>query len=84
MAAANTIDKKISFYLAHLNDQQKKAVLSVVKSFAKEEEPWWDDKSYIKEMDRRFAELESGEVKGLTPEEMEANAKKNYKKVRAI
>ena len=41
----------------------------VTKLFDKEitEEPWWNDKTYIAEMDRRFAELETGKVKGLYP-----------------
>ncbi len=33
-----------------------------------------------KEMDRRFAEMESGKVKGYTLEEMEAGARQAYKK----
>jgi predicted transcriptional regulator len=43
MDAAKPIDKEISFYLDHLNTQQKKAVLTVVKTFAQEEGEWWEE-----------------------------------------
>jgi len=79
MAAAKPLDKQITHYLGHLSVQQKEVVLSVVKTFAGEEESWWDDKKYTAEMNRRFAEMESGKVNGYTPEEMEAGARQAYK-----
>ena len=78
MGAAKALVQEITHYLGRLNTEQQKAVLSVVKTFAKEES-WWNDKSYIAEMDRRFAELESGKVKGISLDELEAGAKKSYK-----
>ena len=79
MGVTKLLDKQITHYLGHLSTQQKEVVLSVVKTFAGEEEPWWNDKTYIAEMDRRFAELESGKVKGYTIEEMEAGARESHK-----
>lgn len=79
MGETKPLDKEITHYLGHLSTKQKEVVLSVVKPFAGEEEAWWDDKTYIAEMDRRFAELESGKVKGHTLEEMEAGARVAYK-----
>jgi hypothetical protein len=61
-----------------LDIQQKKAILGIVKTFAKEQS-WWDDKSYLEEMDRRFAELESGNVKGITLEDLRVEARHAYK-----
>lgn len=58
MGAAKPLVKEITHYLGQLNTEQQKAVLGVVKTFA-QEEPWWNDKSYMNEMDRRFAELEA-------------------------
>jgi hypothetical protein len=78
MGAIKLLDKEITRYLSQLTIQQKEVVLSVVKTFAREE-AWWDDKAYIAEMDRRFAEMESGKVKGYTLEEMEAGARQAYK-----
>ena len=79
MGATKLLDKEITHYLGHLSTQQKEVVLSVVKTFAGEEELSWNDKTYIAEMDRRFAELETGKVKGYTLEEMEAGARESYK-----
>lgn len=80
--AAATLDKQITSYLGLLNTSQKKAVLTVVKTFA-EDQPavntWNDEKSFITEMDKRFSELESGKIKGLTLDELEANARLAFK-----
>ena len=73
------LDKEITYYLEHLSTAQKKVVLSVVKSFAKEEDAWADDKAYIAEMDRRYKELESGKVAGLKLDEMATNARRAFK-----
>ena len=79
MGAVKPLDKEITHYLGHLSVKQKEVVLSVVKIFAGEEQAWWDDKVYIAEMDRRFAEMDSGKVKGYTLEEMESGARQAYK-----
>lgn len=79
MRAAKALDKEITHYLGHLSTEQKKVVLSVVKSFAREEEAWVDDKAYIAEMDKRFKELETGKVKGLSIEDLAARTRQAYK-----
>jgi hypothetical protein len=79
MGAAQPLDKEITHYLGHLSTEQKKVVLSVVKSFAREEEAWIDDKAYIDEMDRRFKDLETGKVKGLQLEDLAIRARQAYK-----
>ncbi len=79
MGAANTVDKEFTQYIGYLNADQKKAVLGVVKNFAREEYAWWEDKDFVKELDRRNAELESGKVKGVTLDELEEGARKEYK-----
>ncbi|MBI3235038.1 MAG: addiction module protein [Bacteroidetes bacterium] len=78
MGAVKSLIKEITHYLGNLNAEQQKAVLGVVKTFA-QEDAWWNDKSYIAEMDRRFAEMESGGVKSITLDELEAGAKRGYK-----
>ena len=78
MSAAKPLLKEITHYLGQLNAEQQKAVLGLVKTFA-QEEAWWNDKSYIAEMDRRFAELQSGKVKGITLDELEVGARQSYK-----
>lgn len=79
MGAVQPLDKEITHYLGHLSTEQKKVVLSVVKSFAREEEAWADDKAYIAEMDKRFIELKTGAVKGLTLEELATKTRQAYK-----
>ena len=83
MGAAKPLDKEITYYLGHLSAQQKEVVLNVVKTFAGEEEAWWDNKTYMTEMDRRFEEMENGDAKDYTLEEMEAGARKAFKKTSA-
>jgi hypothetical protein len=78
MGAAKPLVNEITHYLSQLNSEQQKAVLGVVKTFA-QEETWWTDKKYIAEMDRRFAEMETGKVKGLTLDKIEAGARQSYK-----
>lgn len=78
MGVTEVLDKEIIHYLPHLSTQQKEVVLSVVKTFAGEE-TWWNEKTFIAEMNRRFTELENGKIKGYTLEEMEARAREKYK-----
>lgn len=81
MTNAKTLDKEISDYLPRLSSRQKQTVLAVVKTFAEEdEEEIWNDKSFITEMDKRFSEMESGEVKTFSLEEVEAEARLYSKK----
>lgn len=69
--------------MIQLNEKQKKAVLTVVKTFAEEQESdLWNDSAFIAELDRRTAEFESGKVKVLTLDELEARVRKNYKSKR--
>ena len=79
MGVVKSLDKEINHYLDRLNTQQKKVVLSVVKTFAHEEEDWWDDESFVKEMDKRVEELESGKDKGLSWEEVKLRARRSVK-----
>jgi hypothetical protein len=79
MPAVKPLDKEITYYLGHLSIEQKKVVLSVVKSFAREEEAWADDKAYIAEMNKRFKDLETGKVAGLNIDELATKARQAFK-----
>jgi hypothetical protein len=79
--AISSLDRQINNYLPQLNTQQKKAVLSVVKSYVaphQENDPE-EDKAYVAEMNRRFKEMEEGKVKLFTLDEAEAHARASYK-----
>ncbi len=77
MGAAKPLVNEITHYLSRLSIAQQKAVLGVVKTFAKEDD-WWTDKKYIAEMNKRFAEMETGKVKTLTLDELESGARQSY------
>jgi len=80
MNAATKLDKQINDYLIQLNDKQKKAVLTVVKTFAEEQEnDLWEDSTFIAELDRRTAEYEGGKANVLTLDELEARVRKAHK-----
>jgi hypothetical protein len=74
MASAKPLDKETNHYLTQLNTEQKKAILTVVKTFAKEED-WWNDKTYMSEMTLRFHEMETGKVKTLSLVDLETSAR---------
>ena len=78
--ATEALDKQISKYLPELSQKQKLAVLAVVKTFAEENESNLEDPLFIKEMDRRIEELESGKVKGSTWEAVKQRARQSMSK----
>lgn len=82
MSAPTVIDKQISNYLIKLNNKEKKAVLGIVKTLAEKhiEDEQWDDDTYLKEMNKRFNDFETGKIKPLTLEEIESRARQAYKK----
>ena len=85
MLAPTITDKKIISLLPSLSTKQKKVILSVVQTFIEDEEvDIWQDKDFVKEMDRRFAELESGEDKGYTIEETFTKARKLFNNKKEI
>jgi predicted RecB family endonuclease len=80
MSAATKLDKQINDYLIQLNDKQKKAVLTVVKTFVEEQEnELWEDAAFIAELDRRTVEYEGGKVKVLSLDELETRVRKAHK-----
>ena len=80
MSAATKLDKQINDYLIQLNTKQKKAVLTVVRTFAEEQDgDVWEDAEVIAELDRRTAGYESGKAKVRTLDEIETRVRKAYK-----
>lgn len=60
MEATSAIDKKINSYLVQLTEKQKKAVLTVVKTFAEETEASGYSAAFKKELDSRYDEYKNG------------------------
>jgi predicted transcriptional regulator len=76
MQATRIIDREIALYLPRLSDQQKQAVLGVVKSFAADQQDWWDEigKEQQDAIDKSLAEMKAGK---LIPQDA---VSKKYKK----
>jgi len=70
------IDKEINQYLVNLDVQQKKTVLTVVKTFAREKKDWWDviSKEQKQATDESIQQMNSGKVIA------HADVMKKYKK----
>jgi predicted transcriptional regulator len=64
MRTARVIDREINQFLPRLSDQQKEAVLGVVKTFAAERQDWWDDisKEQQQAIDKSLAEMKTGKL----------------------
>lgn len=64
MGAVKLIDQEITQYLLHLNVRQKQAVLNVVKTFAAEQQDWWDEISEEQQqtIDKSLAEMKAGKL----------------------
>lgn len=84
MGATAGIDKKITSYLELLNTRQKKAVLSVVKAFAEEEDGnyAWADENFAAEIGKRTKELETGKVKGYSWDEVKKISRKSISELK--
>ena len=67
---AATIEKQINNYLPQLTVKQKKAVLTVVKTFAEDESTNDYSEDFKKELDNRYEEYKNG---GKLVSEKEAN-----------
>ena len=64
MNTVKSIDLEIVQYLPHLNAKQKKTVLTVVKTFAEEQEDWWDEISAEQQgaIDKALEEMKAGKL----------------------
>ncbi len=64
MGTAKVLNKEINHYLDHLNTHQKEVVLSVVKTFAQEENEWWDnmEESAKESIERGLQQAKEGKV----------------------
>ena len=81
MSTAKKLEEEIVSYLTRLNENQKKAVLTVVKTFAEEEEyDHWSDPLFVQEMDARYQDMKTGKDKGLSWEQLKESARNNYEK----
>lgn len=79
MGAATSIDKEINRYLNYLSIEQKKVLLSVVKNFTHEDEVWEENEDFLSEMEQRFKDLDSGNVKGISFGQLKNRIRQSHK-----
>ncbi|MES2703754.1 MAG: hypothetical protein V4649_14025 [Bacteroidota bacterium] len=76
MGAAKVLNKEINLYLDKLNTHQKEVVLSVVKTFAREEDDWWEQVEIDAEESIKRGLKQVKEGKGIPHDEV----RKTYQK----
>jgi hypothetical protein len=82
MSPSVLLDKKINTVLTKLTSRQKQALLTVAETFVEKQTDSYDA-GFLKEIDKRFAEYESGKVKGISLETLETRARKSYQNKKA-
>jgi hypothetical protein len=82
MPSSLLLDKKINTVLTKLTSRQKQALLTVAETFVEEQSGSYDT-GFLKEIDKRFAEYESGKIKGISLDTLEARARKSYSSKKA-
>jgi hypothetical protein len=64
------IRTKLFDYIRAANDKKIKAIYTILENEISETENWWSDKNFIKELDQRFADWETGKDKGYSLSEV--------------
>ena len=86
MLQAQNLDGELYSAIALLNDVQKRAILSIAKSFKQDEEEertyrWEDDPQFVAELESRWDDYKNG-GKVYSAEEVELKTKKLIEKYR--
>ncbi len=66
------IRQKLHEYIKVADDKKVKAIYTIVESDINEMNEWWNDESFIAELDKRSSDLKSGKEKGVTWDELKA------------
>jgi len=84
LMTTSAIREKLYDFIRVADDKKVKAIYMMLEDEIVEETEWWKDKQFIKELDQRHQDLESGKDKGFTIADLEttidALRKKRYGK----
>jgi putative addiction module component (TIGR02574 family) len=75
---SQTLDKQLHAIIDNLNNQQKKAVLGIVKALVDNDDAkydHWEDEEFVAEMDRRYKEYKAGNTKLVSLDQVEKKAR---------
>jgi len=73
------IKRKLFDYIRDADNRKVKAIYTMVEKEIQEDSTVWTDE-FVKELDKRVTEFETGSIKAHTWEQVKANAKKRIKK----
>ena len=77
---ANTaISDRLYDYIRYADEKKMKAIYTMVEEEINEQTNFWEDKDFLKEIDMRLGEYESGNVKTSTWEQVKQKAKMSKK-----
>lgn len=66
------IREKLHEYINIADDKKVKAIYTMVEDEIIDRLDLWENQAFLKELDKRISELESGKVKGVTLEEIKS------------
>jgi len=69
------IRERLFEYIRFADDKKVRAIYTMVEDDIIERLDLWEDKGFLKELDRRIQEIETGKITGSTWEQVKAKSK---------
>ena len=76
MTATEALRKQVKKQIDKADENSLRRVNAILEIDLKSSE-WWHDKQFVKEFDKRYDALESGEDKGVTLRQLKASLEKH-------